>query len=66
MIFIIGIVILAITQLCGVVFLYRRGWKLPKHGSPEAVPMYWLALGYLSGSACVVASVGILLWRYLP
>lgn len=66
MIFIIGIVILAITQLCGVVFLHRHGWQLPKHGSPEAVSMYWLALGYLSGSACVVVSVGMLLWRYLP
>lgn len=66
MIFIIGIVILAITQLCGVVFLSRRGWKLPKNGSPEAVPMYWLALGYLSGSACVIVSVCMLLWRYLP
>lgn len=52
--------------MCGMVFLYRRGWTLPKHGSPEAVPMYWLALGYLSGSACVVVSVGMLLWRYLP
>ena len=66
MLFVIGLAILFVTHLCGFVFFARRGFKLPKHGSPESVPMYWLALGYLSGSACVVVSVGMLLWRYLP
>lgn len=66
MLFVVGLLILLVTHLCGFVFLARRGFKLPQHGAREAVPMYWLALGYLSGSACVIVSVCMLLWRYLP
>lgn len=66
MLFVVGLVSLLVTHLCGFVFLARRGFKLPQHGAREAVPMYWLALGYLSGAACVVVSAGIFLARYLP
>lgn len=67
MIFVAGLIILALTWAAAAVYLLRRGERrLPDIGTREAWPMLALGVGYLAGVGCIVVSLAMLAYKWLP